>query len=102
MLNPNIRTIESPSMRRVVVCRQQILAKVVGVVAENRVDVVGAVLRVVVLDDKAVVSDVVVVALEALQRTCPCEVDAVPTLAFKLVPVVHRHLVCRSEHVVTN
>ena len=69
------------SMRRVVVCRQQILAEVVGVVAENGVDVVGSVLRVVILDDKPVVTDVVVVALEALQRACPCEVDAVPTLA---------------------
>ena len=64
-------------VRRCVVPREEVLAPVVVEVAPDRVDVVRAVLRVVVLDEEARAADGVVVAVTRLLGTRPRERDLV-------------------------
>ena len=74
-------------VRRGVVPRQKVLAPVVVEVAPDRVDVVRAVLRVVVLDEEARAADRVVVAVTRLLRPGPCERDLVQPAGDDALPV---------------
>src|SRR5687768_7777824 len=73
---------------RGVVGRQQVLAPVVGQVAQDRVDVVGAVLGVVVFDQEGRALDGVVVALVRLLAAQPGEGDAVEAGLLDRPPLV--------------
>src|ERR1044071_8927959 len=71
-----------------VVLGQEVLAPVALEGAPDRVDVVGVVLGVVVLDDKARALDRVVVAGPLLDRSAPGEGDRVEAGPLDLVPLL--------------
>src|SRR5690606_17301363 len=85
-----------------VVCRQQVLAPVVLVVAPDGVDVVGVILGVVILDQEARFLDGVVVALAVLFRPRPGESDAVESRHLDPPPGPGADLVGRAGDVVAH
>jgi hypothetical protein len=59
-----------------IVFGEHMCAKIVGRVTPHRVDVIGLVLCIVVLDQETWPLDAVIVPLVTLQAACPGEVDA--------------------------
>src|SRR5262245_1882753 len=87
-------------MRRRVVRGEQILTPAVGEVAPHRVDVVGIVLRVVVLDQTARAARGGVVAVTAFLGTGPSEGDQIETGHLEPFPFARGQLGCDALDVV--
>src|SRR5262245_50278466 len=90
----------SMPMRMCVVVGQYVLAPVVGEIAPDAVDMIGAVLRVVVLDQKRRPFDGIVVPLAALLRAGPGKRQRVQAGPLDLRPDLRADLVRRPLDVV--